>query len=71
MQLSVKKRQNESATALMYRFNKKVRQSGLIKEVRRRRFKGRTISKRTRKLSALHREQQKHAYLRRKKLGLE
>lgn len=70
MPLSVKQRQNESATSLMYRFNKKIRQSGLIKEVRSRRFKSRKVSKRNRLLSALHRDKQKNAYLKKKKLGL-
>lgn len=67
----VKKRQHESATSLMYRFNKKIRQSGVIREVRNSRFYGRPTSKRVRRLSALHRDEQKKEFLRKKKLGIE
>ena len=68
--LTVRKRQGESATGLMYRFNKRVKQSGLIKEVRKRRFTHRAISKLKRKESALHRNVMKKDFLQKKKLGL-
>jgi ribosomal protein S21 len=68
--ISVKKRENESANAMMYRFNKKVRQSGLIKESRKRRAKKRPVSKIKKRESALHREMKKKEYLRKKKLGI-
>ena len=68
--MEVKKREGESVTGLMYRFNKKVKQGGLIREVRKRRFTDRATSKRSRRLSALHRDQMKKEYVRKKKLGL-
>lgn len=68
--LSVRKRDGESATSLMYRFNKRVKQSGLVKEVRKRRFTDRKVSKLKVKIKALHRETSKKEYQRKKKLGL-
>jgi ribosomal protein S21 len=68
--ISVRKRDGESVNSLMYRFNKKVKQSGLVKEVRKRRFKNRDVSKLKVKRSALHRDTQKKEYARKKKLGM-
>lgn len=68
--LYVKKRNGESATSLMYRFNKRVKQSGVVKEVRKRRFTDRPISKLKRKDSAIHRDQMKKDFLKKKKMGL-
>lgn len=68
--VEVKKRGGESGSALLYRFSKKVRQSGVIKEFRKRKFRDRTVSKRTRKISAIHRETKKAEIGRLKKLGL-
>lgn len=67
----VKKREGESASSLMYRFNKKIKQSGLVKEVRKRRFQTRGQSRLKVKLSALHRDQLKKEFARKKKLGLQ
>ncbi len=68
--VEVKKRGGESGSALLYRFSKKVRQSGVIKEFRRRKFRARTVGKRARKITALHRETKKTEIKRLKKLGL-
>lgn len=68
--LSVRKREGESATSLMFRFNKRVKQSGLVKEVRKRRFTDRKVSRLKVKIKAIHREGAKKEYLRKKKLGL-
>lgn len=67
--ISVKKRKGESSNSLMYRFNKKMRQSGVVKESRSRRFTTRKTSKTKRRQSALHREEKKLDYLKKKKLG--
>jgi ribosomal protein S21 len=53
--IDVKKRNNETPTAMLFRFTKKVRQSGVMKEVRKRRFYGRTQNKRKRAVSAAYR----------------
>ncbi len=68
--LSVRKRESESATSLMYRFNKRMKQSGVVKEVRKRRFTDRPVSKLKRKQSAVHREVMKKDFLHKKKMGL-
>ncbi len=68
--LEVRKRQNESPNSLMFRFNKRVKQSGLIKEARKRRFTIRKTSKYKRKLSALHKASQQREYAHKKKMGL-
>jgi ribosomal protein S21 len=67
--ISTRKRKGESANSLLYRFNKRVRQSGLIKESRKRRFTKRPVSKIKRRQSALHREEKKREYLHKKKMG--
>ncbi len=69
--LSVRKREGESATGLMYRFNKRAKQSGLVKEVRKRRFTDRKVSKLKVKIKALHREKSKKEYQQKKKMGIE
>ncbi len=68
--LTVRKRESESPTSLMYRFNKRIKQSGLVKEVRKRRFTDRKVSKLKIKIKALHRESSKKEYQRKKKMGL-
>ena len=69
--LSVRKRESESPTSLMYRFNKRIKQSGLVKEVRKRRFTDRAVSKLKVKIKALHRETSKKEYQYKKKMGID
>ena len=54
----------------MYRFSKRVKQSGILREARKRRFRARPVTPRRRRLSALHREAKKQEVQRLKKLGL-
>ncbi len=68
--LSVRKRESESATSLMYRFNKRMKQTGIVKEVRKRRFTDRPVSRLKRKESALHRNDMKADFLKKKKMGI-
>ncbi len=68
--VGVRKRGGESASALLYRFSKKVKQSGVIKEFRKRKFHERTHGKRQRRLSAIHRENKRAELERMRKLGL-
>ena len=70
MAIEVKRKEGESPNALLFRFSKKVKQSGLMKEGKRRRFYARPASKRARRLSAQHREQKKKNIERLKRLGL-
>lgn len=68
--IKVKKRKGESSNSLMYRFKKKLRQSGILKEARKRRFAARPVSKIKRRASALNREEKKKEYARKRKLGI-
>jgi len=68
--ITAKKRKNESSNSLIYRFNKKMRQSGLVKESRNRRFTTRPTTKIKRRQSALYREEKKQDYLKKKKMGI-
>ena len=68
--LNVTKKEGESAAALLYRFTKRMQQSGILREAKKRRFKHRAPNRLKIKLSALHREAKKKEIARDKKLGL-
>ena len=70
MAIEVKKRDGEAGTALLYNFTRKVKRSGIMKEVRKRKFHARTLSRIKRRSSAIHREEKKADVERQKKLGL-
>ncbi len=65
----VKKREGESTTSLIYRFIKRVQQTGVLRESKKRRFHSRTQNRLKRKLSALHREVKKKEMEIARKLG--
>lgn len=68
--VEVRKKEGESSGTLIYRFTKKVQQSGVLRESKKRRFSHRAINRAKRRLSALHRETKKREVERSKKLGL-
>jgi ribosomal protein S21 len=68
--IEVQKKEGESGANLYFRFTKKVRRSGVILEVRKRRFHGRTPNKRSVRGSATHRATRAKEISRLKKLGL-
>jgi ribosomal protein S21 len=68
--IEVRKKEGESPNALLYRFTKKVKQSGLLLEAKKRRFRTRQPNKRSRRLSALHREQKRKERERLSKWGM-
>ncbi len=68
--VEIRKKEGESASGMMYRFTKKMQQSGILREAKRRRFYARTESKLKKKLSALHRAGKKVEMAKQKKLGL-
>lgn len=68
--MEVRKKEGESASALIYRFGKKVQQSGVLREAKKRRFKHRLINRNKRRVSALHREEKRKEIERARKLGL-
>ena len=70
MPITVKKKESESAGSLIFRFSKKVQQSGVLLEAKKRRFKKREQNARSRHISALHKLSKKAEYERMKKEGL-
>lgn len=68
--LEVRKREGESSASHLYRFMKRIKQSGVLKESKKRRFHSRASNKRQRRLSALHREIKKKEVIQAKKLGI-
>lgn len=68
--VTVRKKEGESPMALVYRFTKKIQQTGVLKEARRRRFYHRQPNRAKRLVSALHRETKKREIEKQKKLGL-
>ncbi|MFA5052969.1 MAG: 30S ribosomal protein S21 [Parcubacteria group bacterium] len=70
MPITVKKKESESAGSLIFRFTKKVQQSGVLLEAKKRRFEKRSQNDRARHLSALHRLNKKAEYERMRKEGL-
>ncbi|MEK7192308.1 MAG: 30S ribosomal protein S21 [Patescibacteria group bacterium] len=70
MPIEVKRKEGESSGTLIYRFTKRVQQSGVLREAKRRRFTNRPPNKLKRKLSALHRETKRKELERAKKLGI-
>ncbi len=70
MAIDAKKKEGESATSLMYRFSKKVQRSGVVREVKKRRFLSRRPNKSRRRLSAAYRDQKRSEMEKLRKLGL-
>lgn len=70
MPIRVKKREGESVNTLIYRFNKRVQQSGLVREVRKRQFRKRAVNRRKRKDSALYRKGKQEIITKERKFGL-
>lgn len=68
--IEIKKKEGESASSMMFRFTKKIQQSGVLREAKKRRFYKRNESRLKRKLSALHRDEKKKDMERMKKMGL-
>jgi len=70
MPIEVRRKENESINSFLYRFNKKVQQSGILKEAKKRRFRTRPINRRKRRLSALYKVQKEKEIMTLKKYGL-
>jgi ribosomal protein S21 len=70
MAIEARKKEGESGQSLLYNLTRKVKRSGIVKEVRHRKFHTRVISRIKRRSSAIHREEKKADVERQKKLGL-
>jgi len=67
--MEIRKREKESVPSLLYRFNLRVKQSGILREVKKRRFHQRTTNCRRQRLAALYRETKKKEIAKSRKLG--
>jgi ribosomal protein S21 len=70
MAIEARKKEGESGQSLLYSFTRKVNRSGIIKEIRHRKFHVRATSRIKRRASAIHREEKRADVERQKKLGL-
>jgi len=68
--MQVRKKEGETFGSLLYRFSKKVQQSGVLKEAKKRRFRSRPQNRNKRKLAAMYRENKMRETEKAKKLGL-
>lgn len=68
--IEVRQRSNESTTQALFRFTRRVKRSGVLKEVSKRRFTKRPITKRQRRLAALYRAGKAAEVAHAKKLGI-
>lgn len=68
--LEVRKKERETPAGALFRFTRRVRQSGVLLEARKRRFRKRADNKRKRRISAIYRAAKRTEHARLKKLGL-
>ena len=68
--MEVKRRGGESTSAFLYRFSNKIRQSGILREAKKRKFHKRALSKQKKHLSALHRIKKQKEAEKARKLGI-
>jgi len=69
MALEIKKQERETSQALIYRFSRSVKQSGLLLRARKTRFRQHQKSRQMKKKAALRREELKKEYEKLRKLG--
>lgn len=67
--MKLRRREGETMSAFLYRFNKRVRQSGILVEAKKRKHKKRAVSKKKRQLSAFYRERKNKEMEKAKKMG--
>ncbi|MBI3638298.1 30S ribosomal protein S21 [Candidatus Wolfebacteria bacterium] len=68
--MELKRKEGESIGSFLHRFTKKIRQSGVLIEAKKRRFKNRTTSKQKKRVSALYREEKRIKIEREKRMGI-
>jgi hypothetical protein len=70
MAIEIRKKEGDNPNAILFNFTKRMKRSGVLKEVRKRKFHTRAVSRVKRRLSAIHREEKRKEVERQKKLGL-
>lgn len=68
--IAVKRRDGEASNSLIYRFTKRIQQSGVLREARKRRFSHRRVTKNKRHISAIYKTKKTAKILSDRKLGL-
>lgn len=69
MPLKVRRKEKETPPSLIRRFSRRVRQSGILLQARKSRFRARPKSRQMKKRAALRREELKKEYERLEKMG--
>jgi len=69
MVIEVRRKEGETLGALLYRFSKRVKHSGILKEAKNRRFHFRNVNRNKRRLSAIYRARKAEALRRERKYG--
>jgi ribosomal protein S21 len=69
MVIEVKKRENENLNSLLFRFQKRIKQSGVLREARKRRFHSRNVNRIKRRTSALYRSKKEREIAHERKYG--
>jgi len=67
--MEIRKKEKESVAGLLYRFNLKMKQSGILRELKKRRFHQRPTNRRKTRISAIYREAKKKEMAKAKKMG--
>jgi ribosomal protein S21 len=70
MAIEVRKKEGESIQSLIFRFTKKIKQSGILNEARKRQFKERPQSKLKKRRSAMYRADKQKEFEKKRKLGI-
>lgn len=70
MGIIIKKKEGEPITSLIYRFTKKVQQSGVLREAKKRRFSHRRVTRNKRHISALYKLEKTSKIIKERKLGI-
>lgn len=67
--IEVKRKEGESVGAFLHRFSTKMKQSGVLLEAKKRRYRKRAVSRRARKVSAIYRAKKKKEFIKARKTG--
>jgi len=67
--MELKRREGEATSAFLYRFSKKMQQSGILREAKKRKNKRRRITKFRKRVSAKHREEKRKEVEKARKMG--
>ena len=68
--MEVQRREGESTSAFLYCFSNKMRQSGILREAKKRKFHRRALSRQKKHLSALHRVVKQKETEKMRKMGI-